>query len=159
MQYKINSGEITLKVYQSGSVGRGAGQRVYWHGGFDLRGVIKGLREENKNPTTEEWLEVKKKFYETFFKELPIKLEDLIETSFGEGIITEIATTPLYGSPEYCFGQGNINLVVIGDNQLSKEDVEHIFTSAISSVAKKKIKELEKSYKIKCSFSPNLTLL
>lgn len=143
MTSEIKPWEIKLRVYETGRVGREA-PTVSYNGEFDLRGVLKGLREEEYSKiSTEDWIEMKAKLYKTFFEKFGPVVESYSTTLFGENSIWEISVSPLNGIPEYSFGQGSVYIRMSPENSKRKEDeVKHLLSTAITATIRDCLREL-----------------
>lgn len=131
MTIEINPWEIKLKVYKTGERGREIRVTSY-NGEFDVRGVVRGLREENRNMSTEDWLNVKSRFYKNLFNCIENKVREHSATLWGEGLVWDICVNPLGGIPEYSFGQGSIYITLVPEkSNIENSEVTYLLSGAI----------------------------
>ncbi|MBU5678934.1 MAG: hypothetical protein QXJ96_00030 [Candidatus Aenigmatarchaeota archaeon] len=152
MTPQINPWEITLKVYKTGERGREYPVTSY-NGEFDVRGVLKGLREENSDLPTDYWVGIKRDFYEGLFRSLEDKVRRVFELD-GHSV-WDVSVSPLNGMPEYSFGQGSIYITLSPDNSSIKEEVvRHLFSSALTAVLREYVGKARRKCNNKSSRHP-----
>lgn len=154
MTTEINPWEIRLKVYKTGERGRDL-PVISYSGEFDVRGVIRGLREENNKLPIDEWTKIKTDLYNNLFEILENKLVEYSNTLFGEDSIWETGIFPVNGIPEYSFGQGSIYVTINPKkSSIKRDEVKHLLSSAITAAIRDCIDDIKRKDTIKTKHYP-----